>query len=379
MISRGGKHIARDLTACGAIFALMFCGANAQAIEEITETKTVTTVTIEENLVQVADNVVILFDSSSSMDESYKNSDMTKLQAAKKLLKQRAEAFPDAFPNLNVGLYSYTPKAQFIPNLKGYEVFHKLQPFNKDQFLEAVDRLPEKASGATLLQNALGHLDKLLATLSGHTVVVLFTDGTYNKSPTIEKPVLLARELARKHDVSFQIISTADKGHQVQVMNAVASINASSRVDSLETLMDRPEVYTGMIFVIEESYIVSAESRDEVVGFKIDNIQFGFDEIEIDIEFTTELNEAGKVLTTNPDSYLVLAAFTDSSGSDEYNLELSRRRVEAVGAYLAEHFHIDESRISLFWYGENSPIASNDTEEGRAQNRRVLGFIAGIK
>ncbi len=371
-------HVNRKRTILTGIFALLLYGANAQALEEIIDTKTVTTVTKEEDLVQVADNVVILFDSSSSTGEVYKNSGMTKLQATKKLLQQRASAFPDAFPNLNIGLYSYTPEAQFMPNMKGYKTFYPMQVFKKEKFLKAVNELPEKASGATLLQNALGHLDKLLGTLSGHTVVILFTDGNYSKSSTMEKPVVLARELAKKHDVSFQLVSTTDMAHQAKILDAVASINASSRVYPLEFLLDRPEVYTGSIFVIEESYIVSAENRDEVVGFKLDNIQFDFDNFELSIDSTKELDAAGDLLKNNPDSYVVLAGFTDSRGSDEYNLGLSHRRVEAVGNYLANKFQIDKSRVLLFWYGEKSPIASNDTQEGRSKNRRVLGFISGV-
>jgi len=57
---------------------------------------------------------------------------------------------------------------------------------------------------------------------------------------------------------------------------------------------------------------------------------------------------------------------------------LSHQRVEAVADYLAKEFNIDSSRIATFWYGEAAPMASNDTEEGRQKNRRVVGFISGI-
>jgi OOP family OmpA-OmpF porin len=364
------------------IIALLVFGANVQptmALEEIVETETVVNVSMTEEMVQLADNVVILFDSSSSTGELYKDSGLTKLQVAKKLLYQRASAFPDVFPELKVGLYSFTPAASLVPNLKGYEVFYEMQPFNKSTFLQAVNNLPEKASGATLIQNALIRLDGLLEKLTGRTVVFLFTDGNYSKASTASKPIVLAQNLAKKHKVNFQLISTAGSEKQERIIEAVASINESSRVFSLDALLDRPQVYTGAIFVLEESYIIAAENRDEVVGFKLDHILFDFESSDVKVEFTDELKAVGEVLKNNPDSYLVLAGFTDSQGSAEYNLGLSHRRVEAVGKYLAEKFHIDQSRISLFWYGEASPVASNDTVEGRSKNRRVLGFIAGVR
>ena len=90
------------------------------------------------------------------------------------------------------------------------------------------------------------------------------------------------------------------------------------------------------------------------------------------------MNTVGEILQQNPNSYIVLAGHTDNKGPEEYNLGLSHQRVAVVGAYLAEKFQIDLSRIEMFWYGEAAPVASNDTAEGRQQNRRVVGFIAGV-
>lgn len=364
------------------VFGTMFQAASVFALEKVVEDETVANVYKVENLVQVADNVVVLFDSSSSMGDSFKDSGMTKLQAAKKLLKQRVEMFPDVFPNLKFGLYSYTPG---MLKFKGYETFYKMQPFNKTTFLQAVDLLPEEASGPTLMQNALSRLDELLAQLSGHTVVFLFTDGSFTdmtanglKNNAARQPVNMARTLAEKYDVNFQVISTTDLATNQKIMKQVTSVNASSRVIPLDILLDRPEVYTGAVFAIEESYIVEAETREKVVGFKLDHILFGFDKSDIELEFTDELKAVGTLLRENPESYIVLAGFTDSVGPEEYNLGLSRRRVEAVGAYLAEKFDIDEDRFTSFWYGESIPVADNDTEEGRRQNRRVIGFVAGV-
>ncbi|MBW2329200.1 MAG: OmpA family protein, partial [Deltaproteobacteria bacterium] len=68
--------------------------------------------------------------------------------------------------------------------------------------------------------------------------------------------------------------------------------------------------------------------------------------------------------------------YTDGVGSEGYNLELSKKRSEAVRDYLLGKFKIDKDRITLNWYGKADPIASNQTPEGRAANRRVVGILS---
>jgi OOP family OmpA-OmpF porin len=70
--------------------------------------------------------------------------------------------------------------------------------------------------------------------------------------------------------------------------------------------------------------------------------------------------------------------FTDSTGSEEYNLGLSRRRAERVADYLLNNFKLDKSQISVLWYGSAAPLANNDTLEGRRQNRRVVSLVSGL-
>jgi outer membrane protein OmpA-like peptidoglycan-associated protein len=65
-----------------------------------------------------------------------------------------------------------------------------------------------------------------------------------------------------------------------------------------------------------------------------------------------------------------VAGHTDSSGSDQYNLSLSERRAQSVSGYLSSH-GVKGQRLIPIGAGEGHPVASNDTETGRAQNRRV--------
>ena len=370
------KNIAVMVTFVAALF-LGGLIQEAQAVEAVMGTETVKTIYKVENLVRVADNVVILFDSSGSMGKTFDNSGVTKLAAATKILKQRAGLLPGSYPELNVGLYLYTPPIKPVPGMPTFE-FYKMQPFNQNAFISAADQLPKEASGPTLMVNGMRKLGSLLDKLSGRTVVFLFTDGTHSDAGATDSPLTLAKKMAAKHNVSFQVISTTDDKTKIKLMEAVASINGSSKVHPFEELLERPEVFTGAVFAIEESYVTSFETQKKIIGFKLDMIHFGFDKAEMEVGSTGELNTVGEILKKNPNSYIVLAGHTDNVGSEEYNIALSHKRVEAVAVYLADWFKIDSNRIETFGYGSASPIASNDTAAGREKNRRVVGFIAGV-
>ena len=99
-------------------------------------------------------------------------------------------------------------------------------------------------------------------------------------------------------------------------------------------------------------------------------INFKFDSAKIEPEFEPVLDVAVDELKANPDVRVEVAGHTDSVGSDEYNQALSERRAESVQAYLVSR-GISPSRIEAVGFGETQPVASNDTAEGRANNRRV--------
>jgi OOP family OmpA-OmpF porin len=72
-----------------------------------------------------------------------------------------------------------------------------------------------------------------------------------------------------------------------------------------------------------------------------------------------------------PRSQITIEGHTDSYGGDENNLALSRRRAEAVSAFMTSQLSVPAFRISAVGYGETQPIANNDTEQGRERNRRI--------
>ncbi|MEZ9659292.1 MULTISPECIES: OmpA family protein [unclassified Vibrio] len=101
---------------------------------------------------------------------------------------------------------------------------------------------------------------------------------------------------------------------------------------------------------------------------------------------STELSTDGKialmplveVLKAHPQSSVDVVGHTDSTGAAEYNMMISKKRAAAVAAYIEEQ-GIEADRITASGEGEENPIASNDTAEGRAQNRRVDATIPGFE
>lgn len=106
------------------------------------------------------------------------------------------------------------------------------------------------------------------------------------------------------------------------------------------------------------------------VTMKENMVNFGFDSSNLTSAAMANLDKLAEVLKNNPDTNINIYGHTDSKGSDEYNLSLSERRAAAVKSYLVSK-GIASSRILTMGVGEKEPIASNDTAEGRAQNRRV--------
>ncbi|MCP4411386.1 MAG: OmpA family protein, partial [Gammaproteobacteria bacterium] len=86
--------------------------------------------------------------------------------------------------------------------------------------------------------------------------------------------------------------------------------------------------------------------------------------------FLDALNSITLVLNNYPDTRLNIVGHTDSTGSDAYNLELSKKRALAVAQYLISQ-NVATFRVNAMGAGEKQPIASNNTNSGRALNRRV--------
>ena len=102
----------------------------------------------------------------------------------------------------------------------------------------------------------------------------------------------------------------------------------------------------------------------------VKGLLFDFNKADIKPQYYKNLDEVIKVLKANPGLKVEIQGHTDNIGSAAYNMKLSLRRAQAVANYLIKH-GISPSRLKVKGYGFTRPVASNDTPEGRALNRRV--------
>lgn len=109
---------------------------------------------------------------------------------------------------------------------------------------------------------------------------------------------------------------------------------------------------------------------------KHDEAKFKFDSYELSDEAQVKLDEFVQMLVAQDKGvYLEIQGHTDSSGPEEWNLILGKKRAEAVVEYLHKKFNIPLHRMETISYGGDNPVADNATRDGRAQNRRVVILV----
>ncbi len=119
----------------------------------------------------------------------------------------------------------------------------------------------------------------------------------------------------------------------------------------------------------EDTAVVTEEEAEVLQRAKY-GVEFETASATLKPQSTVILDDIDAIMTKHPEAKLAIVGHTDSQGDDAYNLQLSKERAHSCATYLQEK-GISADRIAWSGKGETSPVATNDTEEGRAKNRRV--------
>ena len=155
-------------------------------------------------------------------------------------------------------------------------------------------------------------------------------------------------------------LETQVEANQTRISNQEAEIDEVSR--TAQEALDRA-IAAGQL--AEGRFVFETIMTD-------DQVRFGLNQADLSAEAKAALDAFAELIRSEGTSvFIEIQGHTDSLGNEALNIDLGRRRAESVRRYLNSAHAFPLHRMSVISYGQSEPIASNDTAEGRAQNRRV--------
>ena len=381
------KELWKKLFAVGSVGLLMSC-ASMQPEPKKMEPAFVPQQIQSTCYEQKTDNFLVLLDASGSMGEKYKG--QTKFKTAEQIVSRMNQTIPGAM-NLNAAVITFG--AGF-----GRDATGTFGPgaYSKEGLESSLGKV--NYGGYTPIGNAFsaGGSDK--ASMAGTTAVILVSDGKQNVGMDAAKA---AQEVKNRFgdNVCFYTVLVGDDPAGKELLDEIARIGQCGFSTTADTVYSSE----GMADFVNAAFCageppapapVVATIGDSDGDGVLDNVDrcpntpmgatvneygcwayqgevlFDFDSYDIKPGAYPILDEALIVYEKNPGIKVEVQGYTDSIGSEEYNLGLSERRAKAVESYL-EGRGVDPDAISAKGYGEANPVAPNDTKEGRAKNRRV--------
>lgn len=342
-------------------------------------------------LVQKTNSFFVLNDSSSSMSKTYLNSaeySGTKLDVEKNLLNKFNRTIPDI--TLSSGLRSFG----FGPCLKwgNTQLNQPLQNYSVSGFESAITSL-QCSSGGTPLATALTESSKDIASAPGNIALLVFSDGMDEVSPVPAAEALKAQYGDRLCVYTVWVGNDADMAGQAGLQEIVSAAGCGMATDA--KAISSP---TGMSDFVKQVFFKPGSPQDcstqdddhdgvnncadkcpdTPKGAIVDKdgcwafhgVLFDFDSDKVKSKYHPMIKNAVDVMKLNPGLTIEIQGHTDSYGSDAYNQDLSERRALSVKNELVSQ-GVKASRLTTVGFGESQPVESNETDEGRAYNRRV--------
>ena len=208
------------------------------------------------------------------------------------------------------------------------------------------------------------HVDVFLTPLAKQLVLA----GDVIDKKTEQRVKNAKVNVAFKPDQTINYSPSASEGSYQQDISSLGWYLFTVSAGGYMTANDSVQVQSEEITPVIKNIVLAPIEVGVTVRLK--NIYFDFDKTTLKSESFVELDKVVDFLKQNPSVEIEIAGHTDSKGADTYNQSLSQGRSQSVVDHLVSE-GIEVSRLTAHGYGESKPLESNDTEEGRANNRRV--------
>lgn len=341
------------------------------------------------------DNFVVILDTSSSMADKYAK----KVKA--KIANDFVSAMNQTLPELNYSgaLRTFGHDAS-IPDKSTLLVYGPAK-YSRAGFGAALKKVKGPSGASSLaLAKAINAATSDLKSTRGPIAVIIISDGEHMD----QKPVNAAKNMKTQlgNRVCIDTVLVGDNPGGKMTLEQIAKAGGCG----ISTTADRLASSSAMAGFVQGIFLAKPAAKPKPTPKPVakvmdsdgdgvpDNLDqcpntpkgatvdargcwtyaavvlFDFDSYKIKPGAYPMLNEAVIIMKENPQLKVEVDGHTDSTGPAAYNMKLSEERAKAVKAYFVDH-GIDAKRITTKGFGLTKPVASNDTKEGRAKNRRV--------
>jgi OOP family OmpA-OmpF porin len=347
--------------------------------------------------VQKADNFFVINDSSSSMADKYigmgypAQSAPTKLSVEKEILNRINLTIPELKLTSSIRSFGFGPCLSWG--------FTKLnQPptnYSTDSFRSGIDTLT-CASGGSPMNSGIEGTAHDLTTTTGNIAVLILSDGNELDSDPVMAVQSLKQQYGDKLCVYTVWVGNNDDIYGKSVLNQLADLSGCG----FGTTAERISSPSGMAKFVQRVFLKSppppvpdcsmldddvdginncndkcpdtlAGSHVNHFGCWIVDVKFDNNKSIIKHKYFPELDNAVSVIKQHPGLNIEVQGHTSNTGSAAYNLKLSERRAQAVKDYLSAKAMHAAVKLTARGYGLTQPVDTNETEAGRANNRRV--------
>lgn len=347
--------------------------------------------------VQKTDNFFVINDSSLSMADEYLGVGFsaqptpTKLSVEKEVLNRINQTIPDLTLTSSIRSFGFGPCLD--------NQFTKLNQaptsYSKAVFSSGIDSLECPSGGSPLDDGIVGTTQDLSAS-AGKIAVLVLSDGhdldSYGTKELKAMKDMYGDRLCvysvwvgnpdeiSGHAVLNQLSNIAGCGYGVSAERISTSEGMTNFVKSIFLQPVPAPVVTCATTDTDTDGVNDCDDKcpNTLSGTHVNqygcwvvDVKFDNDRSTIKPQYHHELDEVAAAIANHPEVHVEVQGHTSNTGTAPYNLKLSERRAQAVKKYLAHHIPDGSKRLSAHGYGLTQPIDTNDTEEGRANNRRV--------
>jgi len=348
--------------------------------------------------VQKTNNFFVINDSSWSMTDEYlgigypAQPTPSKFSIEKEILNRINQTIPDLKLTTSIRSFGFGfgmgfTKLNLVPT-----------SYSKSTFGSGIDALTI-ASGGSPIQKAIEETNKDLSTTAGNIAVLILSDGHGLDTDGVKEMQSLKQQYGDRLCVYSVWVGNEEERSGISVLNQLSTIAGcgygvtADRISSPENMAN----FVKSVFLKAGKPVADCSTFDSdndsvndcidkcpdtlpgskvsINGCWIVDVKFDNDKAVIKPHYFPELDNAAKIIKDHPDLVIEVQGHTSKTGSFKHNMALSERRAIAVKDYLVGETH--SPNITARGYGWTQPIDTNDTEEGRANNRRVQLEVNG--